>query len=282
MADKKTVACIIARTNSTRLPRKVLGTIKGKRMIEYIIEKMKRVKSVDSIYLCTSVDPDDAILLKIAEECGIKGYVGSRTAVIDRMLEVAALEKADNVVRITGDNIFTDEIFLERMIAEHNNQGDAEYTRTEFLPLGVTAEVITVNALARCRELIDPDKSEYLMLYMFDPSIFKCTVLIPPENLRGEYLSLTVDTPADFQRTEFLLGQLYKDGRIFYDDILKLSQGTEVPHIRVDKDSSVKMPDAGEMTYEEFRRNIMGGLIADSRQIFLEEKFYEDQRRLEK
>ena len=107
-----TIACIIARTNSTRLPKKVLKKINDEMLIEFLIKKIKRAKNIDSIYLCTSIDKTDKILLEIAESHGIKSYAGSRDKVIERMLKVGEKENANNLIRITGDNVFCDEIFI--------------------------------------------------------------------------------------------------------------------------------------------------------------------------
>lgn len=274
----RTVACIIARTASTRLPNKVLREINGKKLIEYIIEKMKNVSNLDAIYLCTSVDDDDQILLDIAKENGIKSYAGSRKSVIDRMLDVAKMENADNLVRVTGDNVFTDEFFLDRMIEEHNNHHMMDYTRTEYLPLGVTAEVINVSALERCYEMIDPEKSEYLLLYMFNPEEFNCQVLIPEESLMAEYSSLTVDTHEDFERTEFLIDRLYKNNRLYYDDIIKLNKKIKIPHFNIDKNLLVRMPNNNAITYAEFRSSIIEQRINRSKKVVLEVNFYGNQR----
>ena len=117
--EHKVVACIIARTGSNRLPNKVILEINDKMLIEYIIEKMKRVKEIDEIYMCTTKESDDQILVDIAEKHGIKSHQGSTTSPISRMIDVGEIEKATHLIRITGDNIFTDEIFLSQMIKKH-------------------------------------------------------------------------------------------------------------------------------------------------------------------
>ncbi len=216
----RNIACIIARTNSTRLPKKVLREISGVTMIEYIIAKIKKTKLVNEIYLCTSTTDDDKILLEIAVKNGIKGYAGSPESVIDRLIEVGEIENADNVIRITGDNIFSDEKYIDLMIKYHiKNQ--AEYTRVENLPLGITSEVIDLVSLKKCRKLIDPDESQYLMLYMFQPKLFKCQVLIPQNSHNRPELSFTVDTPADFEKVKKIISA-YPNKDLDLNDILKL------------------------------------------------------------
>lgn len=199
----KNIVCIIARTNSKRLPHKTLLDIGGKKTIEHIIDSMKELKYADKVYLCTSVDEEDNILLEIAEENGIEAYAGSRDSVIDRMLDVAKMENADNLLRVTGDNIFTDPIMLDFALKEHMEK-DADYTRIERLPIGVTGEVMKVSAVKDCYSKIDPDKSEYLAVYMFNPDDYKCLTVLPPEKFNLPYQTLTVDTPRDWERTQFI------------------------------------------------------------------------------
>ena len=45
-------------------------------------------RNIDEIYLCTSIDPDDKILLQIAKKNDINGYAGSRDEVIDRITQL--------------------------------------------------------------------------------------------------------------------------------------------------------------------------------------------------
>lgn len=249
----KTVACIIARTNSKRLPQKVLKKIKNKSMIEYIIYSVKKVKGIDSIYVCTSNLEEDRILKDVAEKNNVKFYAGSETAVIERMLDVAEVEKADNIIRITGDNIFTDSDYLEKMVEGHIKNG-VDYTRTEYLSIGVTAEVMKVNALRDCYKNIDPDKSEYLFLYMFNPEKYKCLVLVPSEKYKCPYSTLTVDTEKDWERTKIIIENLDED--YSYKKIIELSSKLEIPNFFIENDINIKLPDDKVISYKKFREEL--------------------------
>lgn len=258
----KTVACIIARTNSTRLPKKVLLDIKGKRMIEHIIDRIKSVKNIDEIYIATSNHADDKILGDIAAQNSIKVHYGSETSVIDRMLEIGEKENAKNLIRITGDNIFSDPEVLEVTLKAHI-ESNAEYSRAERLPIGTTAEVIDINALKRCYYSIDPDKSEYLFYYIFDPTKYKTLVALPTdEKLIKEYASLTVDTSDDFERTKFIFDNIEKN-LILYRDIIQLSYEKKIPYYDISKDAKIKLPNNELMEYIDFR-NLLNRRIEKS------------------
>lgn len=271
----KNIVCIIARTNSQRLPHKTILDIGGKKTIEHIIDSMKELKHADKVYLCTSVDEDDKILLDIARANGIEAYAGSRDSVIDRMLDVAAIENADNLLRVTGDNIFTDPIILDFALKEHMEK-DADYTRVERLPIGVTGEVMKVSAVKDCYSKIDPDKSEYLAVYMFNPDDYRCLTILPPERFNLPYQTLTVDTLQDWERTQFIFKNIHED-KIYFGDIAKLSEKMKIPHYDMDKDGLVKLPDDEKITYTEFRK-IYESRIKKSMQTSMEEGYYENER----
>lgn len=246
----KTVACLIARTNSKRLSKKILREVQGKKVVEYIIQKIQRCRAIDDIYLCTSIDEEDSILLDIAQQQGIHSFAGSRELVIDRMMKVAESTGADNVIRITGDNIFTDEVYIDLMLKYHTANG-AEYTRTEYLPMGVTGEVIAVRALQRCMRAIPPEYSEYMMLYLFQPDQYKCQVLIPPSSHRHPEWSLTVDTPDDWQRTlEITAGQTRL---LNYHDIVAICTNKPMSHLLYKAAGSVKLPADVDFSYKAVR-----------------------------
>lgn len=249
----RNVACIIARTNSKRLSKKVLREINGIKLIEYIIKKIKRSKHVNEIYLCTSVDKDDEILIGIASKNNIKSFAGSRDSVIDRMLEVAKIENADNVIRITGDNIFTDEVYLDLMIKYHNKY-NFDYTRTEYLPIGVTAEVIKTIGLKKCYSLMDPKFSQYLLLYIFQPEKYNCQVLIPEDTHRHPDWSLTVDTPDDFQRTEEIISKQKNIPN--YIDILSICNNNKINNLYYKVSDNVRYPGGLLVTYSAFRKEM--------------------------
>jgi spore coat polysaccharide biosynthesis protein SpsF len=272
---QKVVACIIARTDSNRLPNKVILEINDKMLIEYIIEKMKLVKEINEIYMCTTREKEDQVLIETAEKHDIKGYKGSTTSPISRMIEVGEIEDATHLIRITGDNIFTDEIFLSYMIKKHI-ENEMEYTRTEMLPLGISAEIMQFNALKRCLERINPDHSEYLTYFMFDPEYYKCQVLIPPKNLQRPYYLLTVDTPEDLKRTERLVTELYKNNRIFLDDIIEYLETNKVATKELSDSDTIKLVDK-RISYKEWRE-IIERRIKHSHIIELGETFYNDNK----
>ena len=66
---KKKVACIIqARVNSKRFPGKILMPLLNKSVLQYQLERLKKLKRVDTLILATTKNKNDNKLVKIAKE----------------------------------------------------------------------------------------------------------------------------------------------------------------------------------------------------------------------
>ena len=268
----KTIACIIARTSSRRLPKKVLHKVQGITILEYIIRKIKRSRLTDGVYVCTSYDQSDAVILDLAKANGVKAYAGDPDSVIDRMLDVARIENAHNLVRITGDNIFTDEVYLDLMLKYHKRNA-ADYTRTEYLPLGMTAEVMRVEALKECYKSIDPNFSQYLLIYIFQPERFKCQVLVPQKNHQHPEWSLTVDTSGDLDKIAKIIGRS-KD-LLSYEDIIDICSSNSISGLDYGQETNIKFPAGVLVTYGAFKAE-MKARISKSIKVYLKETEYEE------
>ena len=205
---KAVIACIAVRMKSTRLPRKALADIHGEPMTLRLIERLRAAKTIDEIVICTSTHPDDASLVDLAKEWGVQALAGSEEDVLSRFILAAEQYGADLVLRVTGDNVLTDPETIDHMVTHHIATG-ADYTRTNGLPLGVTAEVMSVTMLPRLHDLMpDPNQSEYMMLYAFDPDHFHCEVLEAPPEVNRPHYALTVDIPADLELIRRIYAEL--------------------------------------------------------------------------
>lgn len=266
------IACIIARTNSRRLKQKVLQQVNEKSLIEYIIGKFKRSKNVSKVYICTSDDPSDSILVDIANTNNINIYQGSPLSVVERLHTVALKENADHVIRITGDNIFCDEVYTDIMI-DYHLKNKTEYTRTEYLPLGITSEIISTDALNKAFKLVPENFSQYLMFYLFQPEDFDCQVLIPEKKHQHPFWNLTVDTPADLERSLQIIK--YGGTNLNYEDILTVCNNKKISDLEFINNSTIKFPASIKLTYSAFRKEIENR-ISQSKLIQLNENEYKE------
>ena len=245
----KVVACIVARMNSRRLPQKALANVDGKPLLQRLVERIQCAASVDEVVICTSSHPDDAILLEKAEAWGAGAFAGDEDNVLSRLIAVGERCQADLVLRVTGDNVLTCPEAIDGMVP-HHLEHHAEYTRTNGLPLGVTAEVMTVGMLDRLARLMpDPNQSQYLMLYAFDPGHFRCEVLEAAPDVYRPHYSLSVDTRENLA----LADRMYREcpagpGGPRTRDVIALLDADPDTY-RVPDDAPVRMPGGATMTY---------------------------------
>ena len=102
------IAIIQARLKSTRLPGKVLLDLAGKPMLDHVIERALAINGVDKVVL--NVPKHDVrAFLDMREQYPhddsytIIGIPNQEQDVLGSYLACAVAEKADAVVRITGD-----------------------------------------------------------------------------------------------------------------------------------------------------------------------------------
>ena len=145
----------------------------------------------------------------------------------------------------------TAQVYLDIMIQSHTGT-QSDYTRTEYLPLGVTSEVIKTEALVKCYNDIDPAYSQYLLLYLFNPRNYRCHVIIPEESHRHPSWSLTVDTPQDWERTLRIFENT--DHQLpLYEDILNVCNKHSIPNLDFSEEGYIKFPAGVSINYKTFR-----------------------------
>jgi spore coat polysaccharide biosynthesis protein SpsF len=105
----KTTLIIQARMGSNRLPGKSLMMINSKFLIDFVLNRCLQVSGVDSIYLATTfLNEDDVLVDYVKKNYDVDVYRGDPINVRSRFSEIAKKEKADYIIRITGDDPFKD------------------------------------------------------------------------------------------------------------------------------------------------------------------------------
>ncbi len=237
--NKNEIGILIAvRMKSSRLGSKAMGEIVGKPMIKHLIERMRKVKHAGKIVLCTSTNPQDQVLLEVAREENIPGFAGSELDVMKRFIDAAELHHFKHIVRVTGDNPLTDPENIDRMIEAHL-EGGYDFTKSEFLPLGVNAEIISVETLKRAYDTAeDTSLTEYMTTYLKRPDYFKIhTVENTDPVFEGKALvRLTVDYEEDLEVMNLIYGALYAGNPDFSirDVIAYLNANPDITQINSD------------------------------------------------
>jgi spore coat polysaccharide biosynthesis protein SpsF len=186
---------------STRLPGKVLKPIAGKALLDHPLGRLEGLGRDAQVVVATSLRaPDDLI----AAHClgRVSCFRGSELDVLDRYFRCAEEYGFDQVVRLTADNPFTDIVELGRLIDFHIHGGYDYSHAFGIMPLGVGAEIFTMEALAISqREGLAPNHREHVNEFIQEnPRRFRIGVLAVPLAKRAPQLRLTVDTPEDYGR----------------------------------------------------------------------------------
>ena len=82
MKKQKNIIVIQARRNSSRYKNKILKKIKNKSLLEILIFRLKKVKKVTKIILCTTKLSEDDQLINIAKKNKIDFYRGRENNVL--------------------------------------------------------------------------------------------------------------------------------------------------------------------------------------------------------
>ena len=75
------VAIVESRMSSTRLFGKILLKVKNKTMLEYLIERLQKVKKIKDIVIATTLNKLDDQIVSIAKKKNVKFFRGSNTNV---------------------------------------------------------------------------------------------------------------------------------------------------------------------------------------------------------
>jgi spore coat polysaccharide biosynthesis protein SpsF len=190
------IAIIQARMSSSRLPGKVLMDIAGRPMLEHMLARTMRARSVDAIVVATTTDPSDDVLEQFCFVKGVPCFRGSLPDVLDRMYHAASQFQADVIIRLTADCPLIDpgvidltiSAFLGKPVPQDSatsslipdipsliafpndfaaNRLPPPWRRT--LPIGLDVEVCSFDALERAwKEADQIYQREHVMPYLYE------------------------------------------------------------------------------------------------------------------
>lgn len=146
----RVVAIIQARMGSSRLPGKVLADIAGRPLIEHVIERAQAIKGLDEVVL--NVPAQDAASFLHKTYCTVHGVPNQEKDVLASYLYVAEQERADVIMRITGDCPLLCPLICADVLRLYQNLNNpmvycANDTLRSGYPDGLDCEVFSTHAL---------------------------------------------------------------------------------------------------------------------------------------
>ena len=115
--EEEVLAIIQARTNSTRLPGKVLRTINGKTLLETLLSRLSLSKTIDKIIVAIPENKKDDTLAEKINCLGYQIFRGSENNVLERFYNAARTYPASTIVRITADCPLIDPNIVDKTIS---------------------------------------------------------------------------------------------------------------------------------------------------------------------
>lgn len=217
-------AFITVRLGSTRLPNKALLEIKGKPTIVHLIERIKQAKNLDKIVLCTTTNPEDKKLIKVAEEQNINCFAGDEKDIIKRHYDAANYHKIDFVINVDGDDLFCDPEYIDKIaVKAKENYQLYDVISTRDLPFGVNSFGYKIDCLKSIFEKKTEDNTEtgWGEFFKNNQQLKKKYIDANKSHIIDARMSL--DYEEDFQFFKKIIDMLYKEGKyISLDEIIYL------------------------------------------------------------
>lgn len=212
---------------STRLPGKVVKAVLDRPLLEYLIERLKRVDLADEVVIATTDNGSEKPIVDLCEHLSVPCFRGSEEDVLARYYTAAMTFKAELVVRVTSDCPIIDPKVIDRVIRfylEHRREYDyVSNVLVRSYPRGMDTEVFPLTVLeAAFHESTDQLSREHVTPFIYrHPERFRLGhVTYREDQSRHRW---TVDTPEDFELVRRIIEALYPHHPAYdLEDVLEL------------------------------------------------------------
>ncbi len=224
--SKDAAHIVLARMGSQRLPGKALLPLGDTVLLGLTIARLRQTKQIDRIILATTNSERDDPLVDFAKEQEIEYFRGNWRDVAGRCLACTTQFRLDWFVRICGDSPYIDpavvDLVCERYLDERPDVATNVHPRT--YPIGCSAEAVETAALRRlCATTKDIRYREHVTSFFYEhEDMFNIENVAIPDN-RYEGVSIAVDTPSDYERTQWVYKHLSDPLTASVDEIVDVS-----------------------------------------------------------
>lgn len=207
----KTVAIITARIKSNRLPGKVLLPLYGKPALQWVADRCLQARLVDDVIIATMADPSNNPIWKaLGSKYSIYRYYGEEDDVLERVLSAAQWSKADVIVDISGDCPLVDGRHIDKLIGILRKQNLDYASNIATFPNGLDVQVCTTKALAKIKELFDPEHHVSWNIKQY-PEIFDTFDWIARPGMHHRDWGLTLDEIDDYKLLKIIFDHFGKN-----------------------------------------------------------------------
>ena len=172
-------------------------------MLDHVITRVSKARSIDQTIIATTVNQTDDHLANWCTRNGIAVFRGSEDHVLSRYALCAREYELSRVMRVTSDCPCIDWEILDELVALHEANGN-QYTSNTLarsFPHGVDAEVFNADVLQEAFEqATEKYEIEHVTPYVYKthPEKFRIGQLDADLIRRGPQIRITLDTPEDY------------------------------------------------------------------------------------
>lgn len=228
------ISVIQARMSSTRLPGKVLREMAGSPMLELMLERVLADNGIPTV-VATSTEPSDDPIEELCTALDVPIIRGPLENVLSRYIQAIEIYQPEVVIRLTGDNPFTDAMAVDKGIEnfrafyaddEREEAGISNHLADRTDPHGYAVEVLKADRLRWLAEQeLTADEKEHVTLGFINREVYGSFHILEG----GEDIRWTVDYPEDFEYMNALFSDLGRDAKV--SEALKWSASHEHPII---------------------------------------------------
>jgi spore coat polysaccharide biosynthesis protein SpsF len=203
----KNIAIIQARIGSTRLPLKMMLSLHGKPIIEWVIKRVQKAKLIDEIVVAIPDTKENDLLNKFVASLGVKVYRGSENNVLDRLYKSVEHKYCKNIVRVCADNPLIDGYEIDNLIEFYaNNKCDYAFNhipKGNNYPDGLGAEITSFDLLEKLHGIVKyQHHKEHCLSYIHDHGDQFIIKTFSPKDSALHYpdLRFDIDTFDDYKK----------------------------------------------------------------------------------
>ena len=218
---RKKISCIVqARVNSKRLPGKILMPVFGKSLLQHLLERLKRLKTIDDLIVATTKHKLDDETAKIAKLINVKIYRGDEHNVLKRYYDCAKINKSSVIIRVTADCPLIDIKYINELLKIFL-KNDYDYLSNldlNYLPDGFHCEIFNFRSLEKAQKLAKSkfDREHVTSFLWSNPKIFSIHHYCGKKlKNHSKDIRLTLDYHEDYILIKEVFEKLYKKNKFF-------------------------------------------------------------------
>jgi len=225
---------ILCRYASQRLPGKILHEIHGRTVLGHIVDRLRRGCLGYPIVVATSQEASDDPIASYCRRLTLPCFRGPLDDVAGRLLDCAEQHGWGYVVRINGDNLFTDPAFLHSMLAVAQTDEFDLITNVpgRTFPYGMSIEILRVSFFRSVlAKLTEKQYREHVTSWLYEnEEVGKRHVVLNKHCPEAAGVQLALDTAGDLEKFKSMFDRMNRHPATYtLPEIVRLATQTEQP-----------------------------------------------------